>query len=149
MLPQVVYEGKLTSLRRVKDDVKDVSHGLECGIRVDGFSSWREGDEITAFQVGGPALHVHVCSGVRRTHVSCLCELQVVADLLLRAASATCDACRPSTVWHRADYGLNDSEACLLHVQVAEKRRTLEEAAVASVDQSTAGSFSLDDEDDE
>lgn len=48
----MVYEGKLTSLRRVKDDVKEVSHGLECGVRTDGFSSWKEGDAITAFQVG-------------------------------------------------------------------------------------------------
>jgi translation initiation factor IF-2 len=51
----MLYEGKLSSLRRVKDDVKEVSKGLECGVRVDGFASWREGDHITAFQVSrGP-----------------------------------------------------------------------------------------------
>lgn len=50
MVLQILYEGKLTSLRRVKDDVKEVSKGLECGLRVDGFASWREGDHITAFQ---------------------------------------------------------------------------------------------------
>jgi translation initiation factor IF-2 len=48
---KVVFEGPLTSLRRVKDDVKEVSHGLECGIRVDGFTGWREGDAVTAFAV--------------------------------------------------------------------------------------------------
>lgn len=48
---QVVFEGPLTSLRRVKDDVKEVSHGLECGVRVDGFTSWREGDTMEAFAV--------------------------------------------------------------------------------------------------
>jgi len=42
----VVFEGPLTSLRRVKDDVKEVSHGLECGLRVDGFTGWRDGDMV-------------------------------------------------------------------------------------------------------
>ena len=51
MVSQVVFEGKLTSLRRGKDDVKEVSRTLECGVRVDGYASWREGDHITAFQV--------------------------------------------------------------------------------------------------
>lgn len=59
MLSQVVFEGKLTSLRRGKDDVKEVSRSLECGVRVDGYASWKEGDHITAFQVRrGPRLHV-------------------------------------------------------------------------------------------
>lgn len=48
---RVVYEGYLTSLRRVKDDVAEVSRGLECGLRVDGFTSWREGDKVDAFAV--------------------------------------------------------------------------------------------------
>lgn len=48
---RVVFEGKLTSLRRVKDDVVEVSRGLECGLRVDGFTSWREGDKVEAFAV--------------------------------------------------------------------------------------------------
>jgi translation initiation factor IF-2 len=51
VVSQVVFEGKLTSLRRGKDDVKEVSRTLECGVRVDGYASWREGDHITAFQV--------------------------------------------------------------------------------------------------
>lgn len=57
----MVYEGKLTSLRRVKDDVKEVSKGLECGVRTDGFFSWREGDEITAFQVFASPLRACAC----------------------------------------------------------------------------------------
>lgn len=39
---QTVFEGQLTSLRRGKDDVKEVGRGLECGLRVDGFTAWRE-----------------------------------------------------------------------------------------------------------
>ena len=42
MRAQTVFEGQLTSLRRGKDDVKEVGRGLECGLRVDGFTAWRE-----------------------------------------------------------------------------------------------------------
>jgi len=43
---EVVYEGALTSLRRFKDDVREVAAGMECGAGSDGFSGWEEGDEI-------------------------------------------------------------------------------------------------------
>ena len=46
-----VHEGSVTSLRRVKDDVKEIGAGQECGIGVDGFADWREGDHILAFEV--------------------------------------------------------------------------------------------------
>lgn len=48
---RTVYEGKLTSLRRVKDDVKEVGAGTECGVSVEGFKDWEEGDKIEAFDL--------------------------------------------------------------------------------------------------
>ena len=48
---QVVYEGSLDSLKRVKDDVKEVNSGYECGIGVDKFNDWQEGDIIEAYQM--------------------------------------------------------------------------------------------------
>lgn len=46
-----VYEGNLDSLKRMRDDVKEVASGFECGIGVDKFSSWQEGDRIEAFKM--------------------------------------------------------------------------------------------------
>jgi len=46
-----VYEGDLDSLRRNKDDVKEVATGFECGIGCDRFSSWKEGDRVEAFKL--------------------------------------------------------------------------------------------------
>lgn len=48
---RVVYEGPLSSLRRVKDDVKEVMAGTECGVGVEGFKEWEEGDKIEAFEL--------------------------------------------------------------------------------------------------
>ena len=48
---QIVFEGDLDSLKRNKDDVKDVSTGFECGIGCDRFANWEEGDEIEAFKL--------------------------------------------------------------------------------------------------
>uniref|UniRef100_A0A0D9XD71 Translation initiation factor IF-2, chloroplastic n=1 Tax=Leersia perrieri TaxID=77586 RepID=A0A0D9XD71_9ORYZ len=44
-----VYVGTLDSLRRVKETVKEVGAGLECGIGVDDFDEWEEGDVVEAF----------------------------------------------------------------------------------------------------
>jgi translation initiation factor IF-2 len=46
---EVLYEGPLTSLRRFKDDVKEVATNYECGIGVDGFADLQVGDQIEAF----------------------------------------------------------------------------------------------------
>ncbi len=46
-----VYEGNLDSLKRMRDDVKEVASGFECGIGVDKFSNWEEGDRIEAFKM--------------------------------------------------------------------------------------------------
>ena len=47
----VLWEGRLGSLKRFKDDVKEVQSGFECGIGLDGFDDLQEGDLIEAFQV--------------------------------------------------------------------------------------------------
>ncbi|KAA8524933.1 hypothetical protein F0562_011429 [Nyssa sinensis] len=46
---KTVYVGLLDSLRRVKETVKEVNAGLECGIGMDDFSDWEVGDIIEAF----------------------------------------------------------------------------------------------------
>jgi translation initiation factor IF-2 len=45
----VVYEGKIESLKRFKDDAKEVSQGFECGISIEKFNDIKEGDVIEAF----------------------------------------------------------------------------------------------------
>ncbi len=45
----VVYEGDLASLRRFKDDVKEVSAGYECGMGIEKYNDIKEGDVIEAF----------------------------------------------------------------------------------------------------
>ncbi|HHY23489.1 MAG TPA: hypothetical protein GX527_04520, partial [Clostridiaceae bacterium] len=45
----VVYEGKLASLKRFKDDVREVSQGYECGILIEKFNDIKEGDIIEAY----------------------------------------------------------------------------------------------------
>ena len=47
----VVYEGKLGSLRRFKDDVREVQQGYECGISVENFNDIKAGDIIEAYAV--------------------------------------------------------------------------------------------------
>jgi translation initiation factor IF-2 len=46
----VVYEGRIGSLRRFKDDVKSVKAGYECGLGVEAFQDVKEGDVIEAFK---------------------------------------------------------------------------------------------------
>ena len=48
---KVVHASKVSSLRRIKDDVKEVATGFECGIGCDRFSSWQEGDRIEAYKL--------------------------------------------------------------------------------------------------
>ncbi len=45
----VVYEGKMSSLKRFKDDVKEVKAGYECGITIENFNDIKEGDVIEAY----------------------------------------------------------------------------------------------------
>jgi translation initiation factor IF-2 len=48
---RVIYEGKVGSLRRFKDDVSEVKQGFECGIGLDRYQDVKVGDIIEAFQV--------------------------------------------------------------------------------------------------
>ncbi|NLJ75673.1 MAG: translation initiation factor IF-2 [Peptococcaceae bacterium] len=47
----VVYEGKLESLKRFKDDVKEVLQGYECGLAIEKYNEIEEGDVIEAFRI--------------------------------------------------------------------------------------------------
>jgi translation initiation factor IF-2 len=47
----VMYEGKMASLRRFKDDVKEVNTGYECGIGIEGYSDIKDGDVIEVYKV--------------------------------------------------------------------------------------------------
>jgi translation initiation factor IF-2 len=47
----VVYQGRLGSLRRFKDDVREVQQGYECGIGVENFSDIKAGDVIEAYAI--------------------------------------------------------------------------------------------------
>ncbi|MDI6618257.1 MAG: translation initiation factor IF-2 [Clostridiales bacterium] len=47
----VVHEGTLASLKRFKDDVKEVAMGFECGLNIDKFNDIKEGDILEAFEM--------------------------------------------------------------------------------------------------
>jgi translation initiation factor IF-2 len=46
-----VYDGTLSSLKRFKDDVKEVREGLECGIGIENFNDLKVGDMIESYRV--------------------------------------------------------------------------------------------------
>ncbi|MFN8533959.1 MAG: translation initiation factor IF-2 [Dehalococcoidia bacterium] len=46
---ELVYEGRIATLKRFKDDVREVNEGYECGITLEDFSSFEEGDVIEFF----------------------------------------------------------------------------------------------------
>ena len=47
----VVYEGKLASLKRFKDDVKEVKEGYECGLMIDGYNDIKEQDIVEGYEM--------------------------------------------------------------------------------------------------
>jgi translation initiation factor IF-2 len=47
----VVFDGKIGSLRRFKDDVKEVQSGYECGIGLENFHDIKPGDVFEVYQV--------------------------------------------------------------------------------------------------
>ncbi len=47
----VVYDGRIGSLRRFKDDVAEVREGYECGIGLENFQDVKDGDLIEAYEV--------------------------------------------------------------------------------------------------
>jgi translation initiation factor IF-2 len=46
-----IYDGKLESLKRFKDDVKQVEQNYECGIAITGYTNFKVGDEIEAYEI--------------------------------------------------------------------------------------------------
>jgi translation initiation factor IF-2 len=48
---EVIFEGKLSSLKRFKDDVREVAEGFECGMGLSGFEDFKEGDIIEAYEI--------------------------------------------------------------------------------------------------
>jgi translation initiation factor IF-2 len=47
----VVHDGKLGSLKRFKDDVKEVNKGFECGLNIEGFNDIKVGDIIEGYEL--------------------------------------------------------------------------------------------------
>jgi translation initiation factor IF-2 len=48
---QAIFEGKIDSLKRYKDDVREVAEGFECGISLVGYEDYQEGDVIEAYEI--------------------------------------------------------------------------------------------------
>ena len=48
---EIIFEGKLGSLKRFKDDIKEVASGFECGIRIENFSDVQPNDIIEAYEI--------------------------------------------------------------------------------------------------
>jgi translation initiation factor IF-2 len=46
---ELIYNGSISSLRRFKDDVKEVRQGFECGIRLDNFNDFDVGDRVEVY----------------------------------------------------------------------------------------------------
>jgi translation initiation factor IF-2 len=47
----VIHDGVISSLRRFKDDVREVASGFECGIGFDGYNDVKDGDLIEAYVI--------------------------------------------------------------------------------------------------
>ena len=46
-----MHEGRVASLRRFNEDVREVSAGFECGLLIEDFNDVKEGDEIEAYEL--------------------------------------------------------------------------------------------------
>jgi translation initiation factor IF-2 len=46
----IVYEGSIASLKRFKDDVREVDEGMECGIVLENFHDIKDGDVLEAYR---------------------------------------------------------------------------------------------------
>ena len=47
----VIYTGELDSLKRLKDDVREVKEGFECGIKLKNYNDIKEGDQLEFFEI--------------------------------------------------------------------------------------------------
>ncbi|HEX9880059.1 MAG TPA: EF-Tu/IF-2/RF-3 family GTPase, partial [Candidatus Binatia bacterium] len=66
----VVHQGQLSSLRRFKDDVREVATGYECGIAIQGFQDVKVGDVIEAYQKVAVARRLGAGSARETSHAS-------------------------------------------------------------------------------
>jgi len=48
---ELIYNGEVASLRHFRDDVREMKAGMECGIRLDNFTDFTEGDEIEVYEI--------------------------------------------------------------------------------------------------
>jgi translation initiation factor IF-2 len=48
---EILHDNDISSLKRFDDDVREVANGQECGIQIDGFTDFQEGDEIVAYHM--------------------------------------------------------------------------------------------------
>ncbi|HSE85968.1 MAG TPA: translation initiation factor IF-2 [Candidatus Binatia bacterium] len=67
----VVHEGKLGSLKRFKDDVREVAAGYECGLAIEGFQDIKQGDVVEAYEKIPVIRRIATSAGGREaSHVS-------------------------------------------------------------------------------
>jgi translation initiation factor IF-2 len=48
---RVIFQGKLASLKRFKDDAKEVVEGYDCGFQIDGYNDLQVGDQVEAYTI--------------------------------------------------------------------------------------------------
>jgi translation initiation factor IF-2 len=48
---QVLHDSRIASLRHLKEDVREIAAGYECGIVLEGFSDYQEGDRIECYEI--------------------------------------------------------------------------------------------------
>jgi translation initiation factor IF-2 len=66
----VVHEGKLASLKRFKDDVREVAAGYECGLAIEGFQDIKQGDVVEAYEKIPVIRRITPSTGREASHAS-------------------------------------------------------------------------------
>ena len=61
----IVYDGAIASLKRFKDDVREVEEGFECGIVLENFQDVKEGDVLEAYETRQVERRARVASEAR------------------------------------------------------------------------------------
>jgi translation initiation factor IF-2 len=62
---RVIYTGKISGLKRFKDDAREVAEGYECGISIEGYNDIKQGDVIEAFMVESQATKLSEGAGAQ------------------------------------------------------------------------------------
>jgi translation initiation factor IF-2 len=47
----IVFQGKVASLKHVKEDVREITAGFDCGIQFDGWTGFKQGDVVEAYEL--------------------------------------------------------------------------------------------------